>query len=273
VFCQDALRLGDLYGNRFELVLRDVDALEDQLKEACDSLAARGFINYYGLQRFGTSAVPTHLIGRALLQDDFATAADLILRPRAGEKEESTSARERFQREQKVGEALSYFPRYMHAERALLEGYRKNGDKSHMNAVQGIPRNLRLMYVHAYQSYIWNCMVSARVRLYGMEKAVPGDLVLVGGNEDEPGLASAEADESALLESDKGGGGDGKRWTSAHPKTVKRLSEEEAATTSIFDVVLPLPGTSVEYPTAKGISKEDYAALMKEDGLDVDQVC
>jgi tRNA(Glu) U13 pseudouridine synthase TruD len=66
-------------------------------------------------------SLTTHLI----LQDDFAAAADLILRPRAGEKEESTSARERFQREQKVGEALSYFPRYMHAERALLEGYRK----------------------------------------------------------------------------------------------------------------------------------------------------
>jgi TruD family tRNA pseudouridine synthase len=68
VYCQEALRLGDLYGNRFELVLRDVDAQQEHLKEACDSLAARGFINYFGLQRFGTSAVPTHVIGRALLQ-------------------------------------------------------------------------------------------------------------------------------------------------------------------------------------------------------------
>ena len=32
-------------------------------------------------------------------------------------------------------------------------------------------------YVHAYQSYVWNRMVSARVRRHGLASAVPGDLV------------------------------------------------------------------------------------------------
>ena len=96
-YCEEELRLGDLYGNRFELALRDVDADDATLRAACESLRARGFINYFGLQRFGTSAVPTHEIGRALLQDDFAKAAELILRPRAGEKEESQGVRLRYQ--------------------------------------------------------------------------------------------------------------------------------------------------------------------------------
>ncbi len=51
-----------------------------------------------------------------------------------------------------------------------------------------IPKNLRLIYVHAYQSYIWNVIVSERVRM-SPEKAIVGDLVY--GDE----KASDEAEE------------------------------------------------------------------------------
>lgn len=36
------------------------------------------------------------------------------------------------------------------------------------------------MYIHSYQSYVWNNMVSKRIEEYGL-RAVPGDLVLKGG--------------------------------------------------------------------------------------------
>lgn len=36
------------------------------------------------------------------------------------------------------------------------------------------------MYIHSYQSFMWNTMVSRRIEAFGL-KAVEGDLVLRGG--------------------------------------------------------------------------------------------
>lgn len=43
------------------------------------------------------------------------------------------------------------------------------------------------MYVHAYQSYVWNAIVSERIRLHGADKPVVGDLVFEKPLESEGG--------------------------------------------------------------------------------------
>jgi tRNA(Glu) U13 pseudouridine synthase TruD len=46
-------------------------------------LKNKGFINYYGMQRFGTGSIPTHAVGRCVLNGDWKLAIDYILMPRS----------------------------------------------------------------------------------------------------------------------------------------------------------------------------------------------
>jgi tRNA pseudouridine13 synthase len=58
------LRLGDLSGNLFTVVLRALDTRSRQnATAAVTALRGSGFINYFGLQRFGTGSAATHTIG------------------------------------------------------------------------------------------------------------------------------------------------------------------------------------------------------------------
>jgi tRNA pseudouridine13 synthase len=49
--------------------------LEDNMK----ALKSNGFINYFGMQRFGTTSIGTHEIGRKILAGRFEDAVNAIL--------------------------------------------------------------------------------------------------------------------------------------------------------------------------------------------------
>lgn len=61
----DGIKLGDLKGNRFQIVIRNVKEENNMIIHAIESLKNNGFINYFGMQRFGNCIdIPTHLIGK-----------------------------------------------------------------------------------------------------------------------------------------------------------------------------------------------------------------
>lgn len=67
-FKPTTLKLGQLTGNKFKIALRNVVAENELIEESLNSFKNNGFINYYGLQRFGNCAsVPTYAVGKALL--------------------------------------------------------------------------------------------------------------------------------------------------------------------------------------------------------------
>lgn len=81
------------------------------------TLRERGFINYYGMQRFGTASVPTQAIGLALLRSNWALASSLIMRPRGGDGDDTTEARELYRKGDVAG-AEKAMPRRAVAESA-----------------------------------------------------------------------------------------------------------------------------------------------------------
>ena len=67
-FKDKPLKLGDLKGNKFRIALRNVAGDDGLIEQALQGLKEKGFINYYGLQRFGNDKeVPTFAIGVQLL--------------------------------------------------------------------------------------------------------------------------------------------------------------------------------------------------------------
>lgn len=89
------------------------------------------------------------------------------------------------------------------------------------------------MYIHAYQSYIWNMTASERIRRYGLTPT-KGDLVI---------------DKNQVKE------------------TIIVLDDHSLSEYSIEDIVLPLPGFNMVYPTNLYNYIKD---LMKKDGIEID---
>ncbi|PVG03526.1 tRNA pseudouridine synthase D [Serendipita vermifera] len=253
------LQLGMLKGNEFLITLRNVKAPSlEAIDKSMDILKTKGFINYYGMQRFGTASIPTHAIGLALLRSQWSKAIDLILRPRPGEAPDIQEARLAWALERNADKALQLMPRRVVAERCILESFQRMGGESRnlVGALSTIPRNLRMMYVHAYQSYVWNAIVSERIKRFGHDVPVPGDIVFEDPTEGE------EAPEPV----GKGRGPNSKYQNKRRPpRKVKVLTEEDVSRYTIYDVVMPLPGTDVDYPG--GALGELYKSFLRVDGL------
>jgi len=138
-----------------------------------------------------------------------------------------------------------------------------------MGALSTIPRNLRLMYIHAYQSYVWNAIVSERIRTYGNDRPVVGDLVYDSSKEKEDMDVDVDEDSVADANNAEEPAGPSRRHRKPYEAPrIKTLTNEDLDKYTIFDVIMPLPGTDVAYPGGK--LGERYREFLRMDGLDPD---
>lgn len=270
---QFPLSLGSAQGNRFTLVFRRLEAAasEDSLAACMSSFQANGFLNYFGLQRFGTGDVLTHEVGVALLRKDYERMIHLLLGPRGGKfAARGEDARRYWATTGDARGTLERTPKSNTIERIVLEALCSQGEKQErdfLGAFRRLPRNSKLLYLHAFQSLVFNELLSARVELFGCERPVVGDLVAVSRDDGDTATGATAVSKRHQRRLAKGltRAGDDPAKDSGSMQVKVLETEDEAATYSIADVVLPLPGSSVAFP--RNAIKDVYDRLLEKYAL------
>ncbi|MCI4351741.1 MAG: tRNA pseudouridine(13) synthase TruD, partial [Thermoplasmata archaeon] len=165
-------------------------------------LIALGSIpNLFGLQRFGEVRPITHLVGRKLVQGDIAGAVDAYLTVEIpGGGGHGLEARRSYADHHDAGRALREFPSSFRFERTLLDHLARG--HSPERAMHGLPRELRQLFVHAYQSWLFNRWLTARWEA-GVSLTIPesGDhLVRLGADGTVAKAAAVPIDDDNLPE-------------------------------------------------------------------------
>ncbi|KAH0616615.1 hypothetical protein JD844_027868 [Phrynosoma platyrhinos] len=216
------LRLGQLQGNHFAIIVRDL------------KLHSK---DYYGsLKERVCEAVENVKV----------KAVKLFFTPEDSD-DPVNKAKKYFLHTEDAKGSLAMLPDFKVREKMLLRALNRYG-LNHEGCTRGwlsIPHSMRIFYVHAYCSKIWNEAVSYRIKVYGT-RVVTGDLIF-----------STECIENCSL-SDK-----------VHVVT----SSEEVANNYTLNqcfffvpkVILPMAGYSVQYPANK--VGEWYHKRLAGDGL------
>lgn len=177
-------QLGDHQGNRFRIVVRGIDLspaeAQDRLDAVRQDLAdAGGFPNFYGPQRFGSLRPNTHLVGRAIVHGRFQDAVEAyVTTPAEGDDERTAAARDYYASTRDArGAAKRFEGTGADFERALLNEL-GNDPARPERAFRAFPKTLQTLFVFAYQSFLYNRILSERIR-QGVRFARPvvGDLV------------------------------------------------------------------------------------------------
>ncbi len=112
----DKVYLGELWGNKFVVVIRDFKGEINEL--------GGWFLNYFGEQRFSEGRTPE--IGRLIISRKWKKAIETIL-----DSKETIIEKE-------------------------IKSHLEKNRGDYINALKLIPLKLRKMYIHAYQSFIFN---------------------------------------------------------------------------------------------------------------------
>ncbi len=240
-----SIELGDLWGNDFIITIRNIDYSPEEtkklLEKTTDGILSQGGVpNFFGIQRFGSVRPVTHLVGKAIVEGDFEKAALLyIAEPFPDEPEETKKARQFVKETRDFKEGLKSYPLRLGHERAMMNHLIANPD-DFAGSFLVLPKNLYKMFVHGYQSFIYNIILCRRLEKgLSLNQAVEGDIVCF---KNEAGMPDSSKTEKVTAET-----------VTAMNRLIKR---------NRAFITAPLPGHSTEF--ASGIPGEIEQEVLQE---------
>ena len=179
------IRLGELWGNYFKIVVRDsplsMDDLKNIVEETYTALNKIGGIpNFFGHQRFGVHRPLTHLIGKYIIKNDYETAVKLLL-GEVFELEGDDAKQARIALKESnwdYKKAIHIFPPRLKTELRILH-YLSKHSNDYKGALSFLPSTVFDLFIHAFQAYIFNESLSYRIKKgYPLNSAIEGDIIL-----------------------------------------------------------------------------------------------
>ncbi len=240
-----SIELGDLWGNDFIITIRNIAYSPEEtkrlLEKTTDGILGQGGVpNFFGIQRFGSVRPVTHLVGKAIVEGDFEKAALLyIAEPFPDEPEETKKARQLVKETRDFKEGLKSYPLRLGHERAMMNHLIANPD-DFAGSFLVLPKNLYKMFVHGYQSYMYNIILCHRLEKgISLNQAIEGDIVCF---KNEAGMPDSSKTEKVTAET-----------VAAMNRLIKR---------NRAFITAPLPGHSTEF--ASGIPGEIEQEVLQE---------
>jgi len=155
---RDKVKLGHLGGNRFTITLTEANCgkaiTAAELEEKAASVGFK-MKNFFGRQRFGSLRQNTAKVGAKMLAGDYEGAVWEYVAGEGPEPESFAQARRHLREEKDFAAAKAYFPGPLKYEKQLLWHLAEHSS-DFIGALRKLPLNLQLMFVHAYQSELFN---------------------------------------------------------------------------------------------------------------------
>ena len=178
------VRIGDLIGNSFDIRVRNctmpLSEIPSKVKKDLEIIkTVGGFPNYFGVQRFGTVRPITHIVGERIVRGDLKGAVMTYLSQQSEfEGEEINDIRRRFGSGESFEDIIPDMPKTMGFEKTMAEHLVRQPE-DYIGAIAEMPGNLQMMFTHAYQSYMFNMMLSERMRRnIPLNEPILGDVVV-----------------------------------------------------------------------------------------------